>query len=166
MKQILIFCLAGYFGLWAIHTQAEATHRFFYSADKQEVADSKTNLIWRRCVEGMIWNGTSCTGPEKTFTYREAVKRTADLARLTGVDWRLPEADEIKTIAYKSGIKPEVFDAFFPATPPTWFWSSSRVDGSNDYFITVGFCDDASGYNEVSSTSLFYLRLVRTYQDL
>ncbi len=166
MKEVLICTLAICSGLLAIYAQAQSTPRFFYSADKQEVADSKTNLIWRRCVEGMNWNGTSCIGSEKTFTYREATKHTADLARLTGIDWRLPEAHEIKTIANKTGVTPETFETFFPATPPTWFWSSSPVVGKDGYFLTVGFCDDASGFIEVSAAGHFYLRLVRTHQDL
>src|SRR5205085_2223678 len=44
---------------------AGASHgqgRFAISADGQEVTDSTSRLTWRRCAEGMRWDGKTCSG--------------------------------------------------------------------------------------------------------
>lgn len=161
MKHALVLCVAVCFGLLAIGAQAQISPRYFFSADGQEVADSKTNLIWRRCVEGMIWNGATCTGDAKVFTHEEALLRSAAVAGSTGVAWRIPKENELFSIANKTGISPDVFSSSFPATPPSWYWSDSPVVGVPGYFLSVGFCDDASGVTEIKNSSKHHVRLVR-----
>jgi hypothetical protein len=41
---------------------ALAQQRYSASADGQEIADNKTNLVWRRCAEGMSWKVRTCVG--------------------------------------------------------------------------------------------------------
>ena len=42
--------------------QAAAQERYTPSSDGDEIKDTKTGLMWRRCAEGMIWKKSTCTG--------------------------------------------------------------------------------------------------------
>jgi hypothetical protein len=88
-----------------------------------EVTDTKTNLTWRRCAEGMTWDGTSsCTGTATTFTHDGALQQAASQA---GAGWRLPNVKELSSIVDKNSINPATDSTSFPATPASLFWSSS-----------------------------------------
>ena len=51
------------FALFALVTAAvHAQDRFVISSDGQEVTDSTTKLVWRRCGEGQSWDGKTCSG--------------------------------------------------------------------------------------------------------
>jgi hypothetical protein len=109
--------------------------RYIVSADGQEVTDRQTSLIWRRCAEGMNWNGSTCAGVASAFTHEAALQRAAAQASSTGIAWRLPNVKELASIADKSLSNPAIDPTAFPATPATlvnWFWSASAaaVDGS------------------------------------
>ena len=53
---------------------APAQGRFKVSADGEEVLDTTTQLTWRRCVEGMHWDGQACAGKPAKFSYAGAKK--------------------------------------------------------------------------------------------
>ena len=48
----------------AAMAQAEpvAANGLVVSADGTYVTDERLKLIWARCVEGMAWDGKTCTG--------------------------------------------------------------------------------------------------------
>ncbi len=133
---------------------AFAQERYSVSADNQEVTDSKTSLIWRRCPEGMTWKGKTCAGEAGYFTQAEAAARTQG-------DWRLPTMRELSSIASireaqdgKAAINPTVF----PGTPAARFWTSSTTGPG--YFTFVGFSDGSAG--EGTRNSPGAVRLVRS----
>jgi Protein of unknown function (DUF1566) len=135
---------------------------FTVSADGQEVTDTKTGLIWRRCAEGMIASAGTCTGTASTFTHEAALTRASTQATATGVAWRLPNVKELSSIADKSRSNPAIDTTAFPATPASYFWSSSPYVGDAGYAWGVGF---GSGYvygNGRNSSG--YVRLVRAGQ--
>jgi hypothetical protein len=135
---------------------------FTVSADGQEVTDTKTGLVWRRCAEGMTANGSTCTGTPGTFTHEAALTRARAQATDTGVAWRLPNVKELSSITDKSRSSPAIEVTVFPATPLRAFWSSSpHLHRANEAWF-VGFFDGyADGYvrNEA-----FAVRLVRAGQ--
>ncbi len=67
--------------------------------------DTKSGLMWQRCSVGETWNGSSCTGEPKRFTWDEAMQLSSHLAGYS--DWRLPTIDELGTLTYCSSGKPK-----------------------------------------------------------
>ncbi len=124
LATLLFFCLLG-----ALPVAASA-QPFTVSTDGNEVTDQKTGLIWRRCAEGMNWNGITCAGVAATFTHEAALQRAAAQVASTGTAWRLPNIKELSGIIDESRSIPAIDLAVFPATPSNSFWSASVVDGS------------------------------------
>jgi hypothetical protein len=137
-----------------------AQERFSASADGQEVTDSRTGLIWRRCAEGMTWKGRTCIGQAVFFSQPDAAAR-ARAASASGAEWRLPILKELSSIVSareaeegKAAIDP----AAFPATPVARFWTSSSTGPG--YFTFVGFSDGSAGESPRATSAA--VRLVRT----
>jgi hypothetical protein len=136
-----------------------AQERFTPSAGGQEVADSRTGLVWRRCAEGMVWKGKTCTGQATFFTQPDAAAR-AKAASASGAEWRLPILKELSSIVSareaeegKAAIDPNAF----PGTPVARFWTSSSTGPG--YFTFVGFSDGSAG--EAPRATSAAVRLVR-----
>jgi len=104
---------------------AAPAQTFVTSPDGAEVTDSKTGLIWRRCVEGMIASGSTCTGRAASLAYKAALQQATTQAGSTGVAWRLPKIRELVSITDSTRSNPAIDVAAFPGTPPDWFWSGS-----------------------------------------
>jgi Protein of unknown function (DUF1566) len=95
-----------------------------------EVRDKVTGLIWQRCMNGMTWNGSTCTGVAATANW----KTTLDLARLatpstapSAQAWRVPSYAELISLTDRSCYAPAINETWFPATSsgPTWTSSPS-----------------------------------------
>lgn len=125
--------------------------------------DKKTGLIWRRCAEGMVISGGTCTGEASEFTYDEALQHAAAEAGRTGLGWRMPEKDELASILDESRSSPAIDPTIFPATPSNWFWSASPVVGSSGYAWGVDF-DDGDVDDGYLRSGSGYVRLVRARQ--
>lgn len=107
---------------------AHAEGRFAVTADGQEVTDSASHLVWRRCAEGLASGGGSkCSGKLVRYDYRSA-KRVAAGA---GQGWRVPTRQELVGLVDKAAKKKPMIDPVaFPNTPSTAFWASRA--GSDD----------------------------------
>lgn len=96
----------------------------FLTADGSYVVDPRSKLAWPRCVEGMVWNGQTCTGRPRLMTHGEAVALATARFKAEGVAWRLPRLTELRRWAASEQAK-----AMFPAAPQDWHWTStSRID--------------------------------------
>ncbi len=141
--------------------QPQITPRYTVSSDGQEVADNQTNLVWRRCNEGMVFNGNTCTGVSSTLTHEAALQQAAAQASNTGVAWRLPNIKELSSIADKNlGSSPAIDATAFPATPADYYWSASPYVGSSNVVWVITFVDGSVIATNRSSER--YVRLVRT----
>jgi hypothetical protein len=101
--------------------------RYEYSADGSEVHDTTMNarLTWRRCVEGMSWNGTTCIGTPLTFTHEEALLHAMAEAQATGEPWRVPSVKEQNWLVQRVIPSPPIEHQAFPNTPAEACWTSS-----------------------------------------
>ena len=110
----------------------------------------------------MTASSGTCTGTASAFTHESALTRASTQATATGVAWRLPNVKELSSIADKSRINPAIDTVAFPATPASWFWSSSPYVGYADGAWYVYFF---SGYvfSNFRGNS-YYVRLVRAGQ--
>ncbi|EKK9985902.1 DUF1566 domain-containing protein [Vibrio vulnificus] len=71
------------------------------------VYDKETNLTWMRCSLGQTWDGKTCTGEAKKYTWHDATKLTHQFAGSTA--WRLPTIDELDSLVdCSNGRKPSV----------------------------------------------------------
>ncbi len=138
---------------------ALAQERYSPSSDGQEITDSKTGLIWRRCAEGMVWKARTCSGQAAFFNQTDAAAR-AKSAAAGGQAWRLPVLKELSGIVAareaeegKAAIDPVAF----PATPVTRFWTSSSTGPG--YFTHVAFSDGSAGESPRGTSGA--VRLVR-----
>jgi Protein of unknown function (DUF1566) len=109
------------------------------NAAGDEVTDTATGLIWKRCSEGQAWDivQATCTGTAMTFTHEQALQLAATQAGTAG--WRLPNVKELSSIVDASRASPAIDTASFPATPSKWYWTSSPYAGLSGYAWGVSF---------------------------
>jgi len=60
-----------------------------------------------------------------TFVWRNALAGCETLDWGGHTDWRLPDKKELRSIVDNHAYNPSIDTAAFPATPSSWFWSSS-----------------------------------------
>lgn len=157
LSTLFFSCLLG------ILPAAASAQPFVISKDGTEVTDQKTGLIWRRCAEGMSWNGKTCTGTASIFTHVAALQMAAAQATSTGVAWRLPNIDELSSIIDRSRTNPAINLKNFPATPAGMFWTSSPEVGNHEYGWYVNF-KDGFVHMDFDRGLSYHARLVRTGQ--
>lgn len=104
--------------------------RYSISEDGSEVVDSKTELIWRRCPEGMSIDGNGCSGVAAAYTWEQSLALANEAALASGKSWRLPSVKELSSIVDTSCGNPAIDKRAFPGTPATPFWSSSPVENN------------------------------------
>ena len=139
--------------------QSAPTLRFVPDASGDEVTDRAAHVVWRRCVEGMKWNGTTCKGHAGAYTFSEAITRAQDEAARTGLPWRLPNIKELHMIVDETTFNPVIDEATFPGTPSSRHWAStaSTYDPSRIWMVDFLGGQVASMGND----GAWYLRLVR-----
>lgn len=80
---------------------------------------------WPRCVEGMQWNGKTCTDQPLLLDRAEATALASERWKAEGVGWRIPRAAELQRLVDKSLSPPGLNPILFPAAPGQWHWSST-----------------------------------------
>lgn len=98
--------------------------RYTFNSTGDEVTDTRTGLVWRRCVEGTTWNGSTCTGASRFFTHEGALAHAQSQA-----GWRLPSVKELSSIADRSRMTPALNTAVFPAVSAGYFWTTTPLVG-------------------------------------
>jgi len=141
-------------------TSSFAAPRYIPSPDGQEITDSKTGLIWRRCAEGMVWKTSTCAGTA-LFPDHQGARARVLAAATARHPWRLPTLQELSGIVAlrEVGEGMAAIDPMaFPATPLARFWSSGSV--GHGYFMYVAFTEGSAG--EGARNSPGAVRLVRS----
>ncbi len=137
--------------------------RYTLADDGAAVVDAKTGLTWKRCEEGKTFDSGRCKGLGIRYNW-------SDVENLNTPGWRLPTAQELKTLKEDTGVAPPINREFFPNTDRAWFWTSSAGKRDNDGCIqNVYFGDDIvrrcpamrSGGEQLALKPA-YIRLVRS----
>ena len=132
---------------------AQAQGRYAVSADGQEVTDTTTRLVWRRCAEGMRLDGKACVGKATRYTYAGARKAGSG-------GWRVPtRAELVALVDFGRKKKPRIDTDAFPGTPSAPFWASKPGSDDNLNAWLVSFSNGQVRAN--LGQSKFPLRLVR-----
>ena len=143
----------------------------FADAGAGMVLHKPTGLVWKRCAEGQSWDGSTCTGTAAGYTWQQAFERVdavnaaaAGTENLGATDWRLPNINELKSIAELACRDPAINLNQFPAVRSGVWWTSSPVAGDPDRAWHVGF---VSGYDSWDGrSSALSVRLVRGGQSM
>ena len=146
-----------------VRGQSPSAQRFTYStvAYGSDVAnnvvnDAWTGLQWRRCEEGKVWTGASCTGTPVTLAHEQALTWARDKA-----GWRLPNIRELASLVDLASASPVAVDPVaFPAATVGYVWAAtprtSFTSSAWSVFFSYGSVDN-SPRNGTSA-----LRLVRS----
>jgi Protein of unknown function (DUF1566) len=137
---------------------ALAAGPYAVSADGKEVVDAGTNLVWRRCAEGMTASARGCAGKALEIDHAGALKHAQEQAKAFGIPWRLPTPAELRGIADEKRFKLAIDTEAFPGTPPEHFWTSERT--SAEYATAVHFYNGFH-YDRYHKTP-HHVRLVRS----
>ncbi len=139
-----------------------------------------TGLVWKRCVEGMTFDGSQCTGTAQTKTWnawagtdrllpKSFTNQTnwgiSDFSQnlLESGAWRMAYVNELQKITENCGNTPKVNRTVFPNTPSLNVWSGSPYANYSYYAWSVGF---GNGYPyDVNRSFDFHVRLVRGGQS-
>ena len=100
---------------------SESTPDSRFELSGEEAFDVRTNLTWKRCVEGMSWDTdtASCEGVELSLTWQEALGQVDE-------EWRLPNLKELLSIVENFCGSPAINETVFPETSTTdFFWTGS-----------------------------------------
>ena len=142
-------------------TASAAQGRYTLSADGNEVTDTTTRLVWRRCAEGMRWDGKACIGKLMKFKYAEAKVRAGSASTGNAPGWRIPTRTELAGLLdRKAKKKPLIDHEAFPDTPKLQFWASrpGSDDNLNAWLVNFGNGRTYANLGEAR----FPLRLVRS----
>ncbi len=151
--------------------------------DGAGVLDPRARTVWARCVEGMQWNGTTCTGRALLLTRAEATARAKSRSAADGHAWRLPRSLELRRLVDKQAQPPGVDAKLFPDAPSGLHWSgtanvrqlsvnpynydnvaSGRTKGGSRLAALEGWAVDlgsGNAHGDVSRASKLPVRLVR-----
>ena len=128
------------------------------------VVDTSTGLMWKRCAQGYEWSGETCAenvAQEAAYDWSEALSLTVGYSYGGHSDWRLPNANELASIAEFSCFDPAINRRIFPNTPSVVFWSNTPNRSNTIFAWGVDFKQGES--KTPYRTDSHSVRLVRDY---
>lgn len=136
------------------------TSRFVDNANGT-VTDSATGLVWKRCSEGQSWDGATCNGSAINDDWQYALEDGSDAVFAGASDWRLPNKKELNSLIERQCVNPAINLTVFPATPASFFWSSSPTTTNSERAWLVGFDAGTTPAGIKSMYDSRHVRLVR-----
>ncbi len=122
------------------------------------VTDNATGLIWQKCSRGQN-NDATCSGTATTSNWSTAVSYCNSLT-LAGKTWRLPNVNELKSIADRTKpTSPAIDTTYFPNIIAAGYLSSTTSTSSTT--TNAWYAHFNNGLvNYSSQTSNLYVRCV------
>ncbi|EXJ09113.1 MULTISPECIES: Lcl domain-containing protein [Nitrincola] len=124
--------------------------------------DTRSGLLWSRCLLGQRWDEPNQTCSEQPATYQgdrtQAAATIANQANyLDQNDWRVPTRTELLTLV--QGVEPSVYQSVFSNDPMGFVWSST-VHRENESHWNVNFADAKVYWN--TNDYQHFVRLVKS----
>ena len=125
-------------------SMAQPLPRFSYStvpyggdAANNLVNDAWTGLQWRRCAEGQVWSGSTCTGAPTYFTHEQALAHAGHISRDS---WRMPNARELDSLLDRSRTAAPISNAAaFPGATGAGVWSTTPYTAAPSQAYVTNF---------------------------
>ncbi|EPG73101.1 PF07603 family protein [Leptospira fainei serovar Hurstbridge str. BUT 6] len=133
------------------------SHTFSVNSGGGFVTDNGTGLIWELCTAGL--SGSNCSsGTATTYTWQNALNRCNALTT-AGKTWRLPNVNELRSIADYSKSNPSIDSITFPATVSSYYWTSTSYaqSPSNAWYV---YFNNGQMNPFTSKGSTYYVRCV------
>lgn len=126
------------------------------------ITDSKTGLMWKKCLEGVTGDNCEKNSPstfthQKALEYPETINNGDSFAGHT--DWRLPSISELCSIIEQQCYRPAINTVRFPNTPSSLVWTKTLFAGHSMLGWCVNFGDGTSKVDALNVNSA--VRLVR-----
>jgi len=123
--------------------------------------DTRTGLMWSRCLLGQNWQSATKTCEGSPSTYKgDRTQGAATIANQAALldksDWRVPSRTELLTLV--QGVESTVFQTVLPNDPMGFVWSSTPHREADSHW-NVNFADGKVYWN--NNEFLRYVRLVR-----
>ena len=135
--------------------ETSPTSRFNVNRIEGIAYDKETKLTWKVCAEGQSYSFGHCADAATEMTWGEAVKTFGDM----GDNWRLPNAEELKSIVEERCKSPAINMMVFRNAPSSSFWSASQNDKNPAKARYVSFFDGNAYY--AGKSAEHNIRLVR-----
>ncbi|MCF6262957.1 MAG: DUF1566 domain-containing protein [Xanthomonadales bacterium] len=136
--------------------------RYEINTADEVVLDVVTGLMWKRCSEGL--SGENCETGIPFLRGWSAALAIPQTLNLTGfaeyTDWRLPNIEELRSIAAINCDSPAINEVAFPNTDPLLFWTSTAIRHDHSPAWNLNFRRGES--IPANSGAGSYVRLVRT----
>ena len=147
-----------------------ATTNHLIDNNNGTVGDLITGLTWKKCSEGQNYNSdsNSCDGVAITISWQAALQQAqavnaGDTGESLGqTNWRVPNIKELSSIVELSCSNPAVNEVVFPATPSSYYWSSSPNPVIGNLAFVVIFYHGNNFFMDKSNIKS--VRLVRSGQ--
>ena len=97
------------------------------TAPASRFTDKTTGRQWKRCSEGQIWSGGTCTGSVTGHRWQQALQLTEGASYAGNGDWRLPNNKDLASIVEQACYTPAIDLSVFPGAPSSYFWSFSPL---------------------------------------
>ena len=97
----------------------------FITDDNGLARDPRTGTVWYRCVGGKQFTHYVCKGEGLNVNWSEATNYAVEFSEKSGIAWRLPTNDEMKSIMEPSCIAPAINQNVFPSPEVANYWTSS-----------------------------------------
>ncbi len=171
MKHLWLFALVSTMAAAPAWSYTCNTDRYPLSSPNERFKDNgngtltdiQTELTWMRCSLGQTWNGNTCTGEPRAYSWQDALNEAMELNESGGYgshsDWRVPSVRELASIMERQCADPRINLSLFPATPPKFFWSgaSGRKSRPGAYMLSFG----PEGADTDDKEQLHFVRLAR-----
>lgn len=123
-----------------------------------QILDPHTGLAWSRCVEGMRWNGKTCTGQPVRVSHAQALALAAARKDADGFAWRLPRVAELQRLLHRAGSPPGLDPVLFPAAPAEGHWAmTASIDTSLSPVNQYNYANIQRGRTDENTTQLSFL---------
>lgn len=140
MKFLLIFVSVVFCCNALAETASCLSNKKRFLFQGENIIDQQTHLTWKRCSEGMAWNGTKCTGEITLMKLAEA-KNTA---KISGKGWRVPTVEELYSLllnpctgkATHKEILTDIHDIGENSAP---YWTSSKAEVLPNFYYYIDF---------------------------
>jgi hypothetical protein len=126
------------------------------------VTDTKTQLMWKVCSEGQLWNAGACEDTTVEVDWQTALQQASNSNFANHTDWRVPNVKELQSIVAFNCLSPSINTIIFPNTAARGYWSSSPYanDSISAWRVYFNYGNDYGNYRGNSDS----LRLVRSGQ--